>query len=260
MLEVRAVVGAGRPDDDRGLLLPAGRRDLLQSGPQQRRVVIDRPHAVVLEQRRQQARHRPPVLEHVGDAGRRAHVVLQHLPRAVGVAHEIAPAHVAVDAAGRADAVRGAGEGGAGDDQLPRHLAVVDDLARVVDVIDEVVQRTDALGQAALDLLPLVGRDDPRHQVQRERAVLDRAGARGAGVERDPLLHEDRVTAAAGLRQGFGSQRLQRRHERARMRARPRHRHRPTRRRNHGPGPPRSAHPKQQEHPGRAGHDGFDQQ
>ena len=52
VLEVGAVVRAGRPDDDGRLLLPAGRRDLLQRGPEQRRVVVDGPHAVVLEQRR----------------------------------------------------------------------------------------------------------------------------------------------------------------------------------------------------------------
>ena len=43
------------------------------------------------------------------------------------------------------DAVRLARERGAGDDQLPRHDAVVDDLAPVVDVVDEAVQRADAL-------------------------------------------------------------------------------------------------------------------
>ena len=84
---------------------------------------------------------------------RRADVVLEHLPGAVAVAHEVAAGDVAVDAAGRADAVRGAGERGPRDDELPRHLAVVDDLARVVDVVDEVVERADPLRQAALDRL-----------------------------------------------------------------------------------------------------------
>ena len=58
------------------------------------------------------------------------------------------------------------------------------------------------------------------HEVERERAILDRPVARPAGVERDPLLHEDRVAAAAGRGQGLGPERLQRLHERARVRAR----------------------------------------
>jgi hypothetical protein len=73
------------------------------------------------------------------------------------------------------------------------------DLAAVVDVIDEVVERADALRQPALDPRPLGGRDDARHEVERERAVAHRSiGVRSGGVERDPLLHEDRVAPAAG--------------------------------------------------------------
>ena len=175
VLEVGGVERARRPHDDRRVLLALGRRDLAQRVGQQRRVVVDRPHAVVAEQPRQEPQHRDPVLEHVGDAARRADVVLEHLPGAVGVAHEVAAGDVAVDAARRADAVRLAGERGAGDDQLPRHDAVVDDLAPVVDVVDEAVQRADPLGQAALDRRPLRRRDHPRHEVQRERPVADRA-------------------------------------------------------------------------------------
>ena len=99
-----------------------------------------------------------------------------------------------VDAARRADAVHDAREVAARDDQPPRHDALADDLARVVDVVDEGVERADALREAALDRDPLLGRDDPRHQVERERTVL---GAVLAGqLEGDALLHEDRVAPA----------------------------------------------------------------
>ena len=67
------------------------------------------------------------------------------------VAHQVAAGDVAVDAAGRPDPVRGARERRARHDELPRHDPRVDDLARVVDVVDELVQRADALRQAALD-------------------------------------------------------------------------------------------------------------
>jgi hypothetical protein len=200
VLEVGRVERAGRPDDDRRLLFALGRGDLAQRVGQQRRVVVDRPHAVGVEQPRQQAQHRDAVLEHVGDPARGAHVVLEHLPGAVGVAHQVAAGDVAVDAARRPDAVRLAREGGPRDDQLPRHDAVVDDLAPVVDVVDEAVERADPLGQSALDLGPLGGGDDARDEVERERAVAHRpVEVRTAGVERDPLLHEDRVAAAAGV-------------------------------------------------------------
>ena len=103
---------------------------------------------------------------------------------------------MAPDAAGRPDAVGGAGERGAGDDQLPRHDAVADDLAVVVDVVDEQVERAHALGEPALDHAPLVAGEDARHEVEREGTVA--GGAVGAGrVERDALLDEDRVAADA---------------------------------------------------------------
>jgi hypothetical protein len=116
-----------------------------------------------------------------------------------------------------------AGEGGPGDDQLPRHDAVVHDLAPVVDVVDEAVQRPDALGEAALDLRPLGGRDHPRDEIQRERPVAHRSGfgpAHPAGVEGDALLHEDGVAPAAGIDQVLAAERRQRAGQRLRVWAR----------------------------------------
>ncbi len=204
MLEVGAVQRPRRPHHDRGLALGRG-RDRAQRGEQQRRVVVDRPHAIGGEQLRNKARHRDAVLEHVGDARGRAHVVLQHLPAAVGVAHQVTTGHVRVDAAGRAHAVHGPGEVGAADDQRPGHDAGMHDLAGVVDVVDEVVERAHALGQAALDVVPLLGRDDPRDQIERERAVAHRA-VLALRIEGDALLREDRVAAVTGGEQALAAQ------------------------------------------------------
>jgi hypothetical protein len=218
VLEVGRVERAGRPDDDRRLLLRAGGGDLRERGAEQRGVVVDRADAVGAEQAGQQARHRDAVLEHVRDPARRADVVLEHLPRAVGVAHEVAAGDVAVDAAGRADPVRGAGERGARDDQLPRHDPLVHDLARVVDVVDERVERADPLGEPALDAAPLLAGDDPRHEVERERPVAHGSvGVRPAGVERDPLLHEDRVAHPPGVGERVRSQLGERGRQRLRV-------------------------------------------
>jgi hypothetical protein len=101
--------------------------------------------------------------------------------------------------------VRGAREVAAADDQAPRDDPGPDDLALVVDVVDEAVQRADALREAALDVVPLGRGQDPRDQVERERAVLDGAVLAG-GVERDALLDEDRVAPVAGGRQQLRAQ------------------------------------------------------
>jgi hypothetical protein len=87
----------------------------------------------------------------------------------------------------------------------------VDDLAPVVDVVDEAVERADALGEPPLDRPPLRGGDDPGDQVERERPVADGPfDVRPAGVERDALLQEDRVAPAAGGREPLGGQLLER--------------------------------------------------
>ncbi len=55
--------------------------------------------------------------------------------------------------------------------------AGLQDLLAVVDVVDEAIQRRDALAQPPLDLAPLVGRDDARDQVERDQPLGAAVGA-----------------------------------------------------------------------------------
>jgi F420-dependent oxidoreductase-like protein len=72
----------------------------------------------------------------------------------------------------------------------------------VVDVVDERVERADALGEAALAVARFAGGDDARDEVERKRPVARRAvGVRSGGVERDALLNDDRVAPPAGAGQ-----------------------------------------------------------
>ncbi len=218
MLEVGAVGGARRPDDDRRAADPRwSRRE--ERVEQQLRVVGDRPHRVAREQLRHQPAHRDPVLEHVGDPGGDTDVVLEHSPDAVSVADQIAAGDVAPDAARRPQAVSGAGEAGPGRDQPPGHDAVADDLTLAVDVGDEAVQRLDALLHAVRDEVPLGGRDDPRDQIERERAIPGLPVGPGR-VEGDPALHEDRVAALGRGLQALAPQPVQRLDHLPRLRVR----------------------------------------
>ena len=115
--------------------------------------------------------------------------------------------------------MRGPGEVVAADDETPRHDAGADDLAGVVDVVDEAVQRTDALGEPALDVRPLHRRQDARHEVQR-KGPLERRTILAGRVEGDPLLDEDRVTATAGHGEQLGPELPQGGGERGRVRTR----------------------------------------
>ena len=80
-------------------------------------------------------------------------------------------------------------------DQPARHDPSSQDLLLVVDVVDEEVERADALLQPRLDDRPLVGRDEARDQVERQDALgpLLRVGVDG---ERDAVVQERAVRRA----------------------------------------------------------------
>ena len=166
--------------------------------------MLNRTDPVALEQLWQQPRHGETVLEHVGDPRRSAHVVLEHPPASGPVADEIAAADMTVDTARRADSVHRTREGRAADHQRPGHDPRPDDLVRVIDVVDERIERADALGQAALDHRPFRARQYARHEVHRPGPIPSRAVVAG-DLERDPLLHEDGVASPAGGLQARGS-------------------------------------------------------
>ena len=64
-----------------------------------------------------------------------------------------------------------AGGNAGGGDQLARDHAVGEHPPLAVDVGEERLQRPDPLRHAGLDRLPLGRRDDPGHQVERERPL-----------------------------------------------------------------------------------------
>jgi hypothetical protein len=172
MLEVRAVVHAGREHRDRGAVARGRRRHVAQRAQQCAAVVIDRAHALGTERGRQDLHHRRAVLEHVADAARVADVVLEHAVDAVAVTYEIDAGDEAARTVRHRDVDRFAFEAGGRRDQPARDDAVVDRrLLTDVDVVEEAVQRSDPLREAAFDDGPLVRRDDPREQVHRPRAL-----------------------------------------------------------------------------------------
>jgi hypothetical protein len=88
---------------------------------------------------------------------------------------------------------------------------------RVIDVVNERVERSDALGEAALDCGPLRGGQHSRNQVEREGTIATLAvGA--DDLEGDPLLDKDRVAALSRSLQRIGSEAPQRCDQRRRVR------------------------------------------
>ena len=162
----------GREHHDGGVVARRRGRHRLQRVQQRQAVVVDRADAVVGEDLGQDAGHGLPVLEHVGDAGRVAEVVLEHAVPALAVADDVDAGHEAPRAVGHRDADRLAAEAVGRRHQPPRHDAVADGGSLAgVEVVEEAVEDGDPLDQAPLDVGPLVGRDEARHEVHREGAL-----------------------------------------------------------------------------------------
>ena len=79
------------------------------------------------------------------------------------------------------------------EDALGGQRPAVEDLLVVVDVVEERVERAHALHEAALEHRPFVGRDDARHEVERNQAL----GAAVLAVDRE--RDADAVERAIGL-------------------------------------------------------------
>jgi hypothetical protein len=95
---------------------------------------------------------------------------------------------VTPDAARRVEPRAGRQEALARLDELARHHAIEQDPLRVIAVVDEVIERADALLEAALDAGEVRGLDDPRHDVEGEDPL--RAGLVAVDVERDAHRQE----------------------------------------------------------------------
>ena len=195
VLEVGAVEDTRRQHHDSRVGDP-GRCRRAQRREQLLRVAGDGTDPVVAERLGDRGRDRPAVGDHVGDTGRHADVVLEHPELAVVVADQVDPADVDAHAVGRLDPGRLAVEVRGGGDHAARDDALVEHPAGVVHVVEEALQRLDALLDAGLDPRPLVHLDHAGEDVERERALL------AADVEGDALVEVavlERVDPAVDL-------------------------------------------------------------
>ena len=135
------------------------------------------------------------------------------------VAHDVDAGDVRVDAAGRVEADHLAPEVPRAEHELGRHLPVAQDALAVVDVGEEGVERVHALDHAALDVIPLLARDDARDEVEREDPLEPLLLA--VDREADALVEERGVDRVPPRRELLDAQRRELLGERAVVRPRP---------------------------------------
>ena len=201
VLEVRAVVLARREHHDGRLAHFVGRRGA-QGVEQQAGIVLDGQHGLRREQLRKQPHHHLAVLEHVRHAGGGAQVVLEHEVAAVLVADQVDAGDLRVDLVGQVEADHRHLVGLVGQHLFGGDHPGLEDGLPVVDVVEEPVQRGDALLEALGEHLPLGARDDARNGVERDQALG--AGFIAVDGEGDAHSVEQEVGFAALLGHPLG--------------------------------------------------------
>ena len=139
VLEVGAVVDAGREQHDhRRAVAARGKRS--QDLAELAGIVADRQHIVHVKDVGKRARHHGAILQHVGDAAGRAHVVFQHqVITGLGIADQIDTSDVRVNSRGRLQADHLAAEMLAGVHQRAGDAPVLENALRSVYILQKQV-------------------------------------------------------------------------------------------------------------------------
>ena len=109
--------------------------------------MVHRRHRGLCKQFRKQAHHHATVLQHVGDAGRRAAVVFEHLEVVGPGAHDVDAHDMAVDLARRGEVGHFRQIGAVLVDDVGGHDARLHDFAAMIDIVQEGVQGAGALAE-----------------------------------------------------------------------------------------------------------------
>ncbi len=199
VLVIGAVEMPGRQDGDAGRALAIRGGGFLQRLQQLFRIMPNRREPMVGTERREQPQHRLPVFQHVGDAGGRAAIILQHVEIVGAGAHQVDAGDVGEDAGRRPEALHRAAIGLVVGDQRGRHAPGAHDLLPGIDIADEGVQRLHALRQAARQAVPFAFRQDARDDVEGDQPF--RIAALAIDGEGDADAAEQRLRLRALGRQ-----------------------------------------------------------
>ena len=196
MLVIGGIVDAGRHQRHRRLGRGAERRHRAQRRQQFVRIVFHRRDAVAGEQVRKQPHHDFAVFQHVGDAGRRARIVLQHEELFRIDADDVDAGDVDIDVVRHVLAVHFGPEHRVLEDQVVGNDVGAQDIAAVIDVAQEHVERAHPLLQAFFEDGPFLRRYDPRDHVEGDQPLLGFGVAIDGKGDADPAEQQFRLLAA----------------------------------------------------------------
>ena len=202
MLIIGRIMNARRQHRHHRPALADLRRTGRQRPAQHLRIIAHRPYTDLREQFREHLQHRLPVLQHVGDAGRRAGIILQNEELVLAGADKVDADDMRIDAAGRRHADHLRQEGIIVLDQLHRHAARPQDFLAMVDIVQEGIDRAHPLLDPARQLRPFARRNDARHDVKRNQPLV--GICRAIDVEGDARAPEEGLRLPCLAPQPFG--------------------------------------------------------
>src|SRR4029079_5703145 len=138
-------------------------------------IVANRRNALSGKRIREQPHHDLAVLEHIGDARGRAHIIFEHKEIALAGADQLDAADMRVSLVRWIDAHHLGPERRVELHQLFWNEARLHDLLVVIDVVEEHIDRFDALDAAALHQLPFSPIENAGNEIEGDQA-LGRAG------------------------------------------------------------------------------------
>jgi hypothetical protein len=164
--------------------------------------VVHRPDAVVAKHGREYALEDFAIGEHVGDAARHAKVVFENGEVAVRKPDKIGAADADVDITGNIQAAHLAAEVFAAINEFAGDDAIGEDAAFVIDVAEEKIEGSEALGESLFDFGPLADRDDAREKIVGKDALC--AFLAPVNGEGDALVEEGEVGGLLAAAELFG--------------------------------------------------------
>jgi len=173
MFEVGAVEDAGGEKDDirLGGAAERGWGDILENFAEFRSVAVDRLHAGRAVEFGEGALEGGAVLKHVAGSRGTSEIVLQDEVVALTVADQIGAADMDVDVLGDVESHEFPAEMLRPENVVGRDDAILEDLLVMVDVVQEEIERGDALDEAFFHPLPFVAGNDSGDEIEGKDAL-----------------------------------------------------------------------------------------
>lgn len=134
-------------------------------------IVVDRSNRMHGEQIGEQPHHRLAVLQHIGDTGRHARIVLEDIKIVGGNPHHVDAGDVHIGAPRQIEPQHLRAETRIVEDQIRRDASCLKNVLLVIDVVEKRIDRPHALADAGADGVPLFRIKNAGDDIERDQPL-----------------------------------------------------------------------------------------